>query len=33
MIGGGKKKPKGLVDIALMRPLSRHTDLPGFLAN
>ena len=32
MIGGGKKKPKGLVDIALMQSLARHNDLPSFLA-
>lgn len=32
MIGGGKKKPKGLVDVALMQSLVRHEDLPSFLA-
>jgi superfamily II DNA or RNA helicase len=32
MIGGGKKKPKGLVDIAVMQSLSRREDLPTFLA-
>lgn len=33
MLGGGKKKPKGLVDIALMQTLARRKDLSGFLAD
>jgi superfamily II DNA or RNA helicase len=32
MIGGGKKEPKGLVDVALMQSLARYEDLPSFLA-
>lgn len=32
IFGGGKKKPKGLVDIALMQSLARREDLSVFLA-
>ncbi len=32
VFGGGKKRPKGLVDIAVMQSLSRREDLPGFLS-
>ena len=30
-LGGGKKKPGGIVDIAVMQTLARMKDLPGFL--
>jgi len=32
-LGGGKKKPGGVVDIAVMQTLARMKDLPGFLQN
>jgi superfamily II DNA or RNA helicase len=31
VIGGGKKKPSGRIDIAVMQSLSRHDDLAGLL--
>ncbi|MHB1606048.1 MAG: TOTE conflict system archaeo-eukaryotic primase domain-containing protein [Leptospirales bacterium] len=31
VIGGGKKKPSGKIDIAVMQSLSRREDLTGFL--
>ena len=31
VIGGGKKKPSGLIDIAVMQSLSRRDDLPELL--